>query len=143
MTLVSILNGIFLTTLHIIIALSVGVNIVSNNGMKATMGSLIIILVLYAMSWVYNDCVLTKWESQLLPFVTVDFIGIWIPKYDFSNKSRSLIGQSAILIGLIAILIKIIRYFSIDFYYNYTENKKSNAEYAAIRRKNNRNTTTL
>ena len=74
-----------------------------------------------------------------MPFVAVDFIGFWIPKYDFSGRSRSLISQTAIMIGLIAMIFKIIRYFTIDLYYNYEEHQAKKDRRAAVRRRNKRN----
>ena len=124
MALIGILNGIFLTTVHILIGVTMGSIAASNNGMNTTVGGLIILIVLYVMSLYYKDCILTTWEAKLMPFVAVDLIGFHIPKYDFSNTSRSLIGQTTIVIGIITLSLKIIRYFTIDLYYNYEDNKK-------------------
>ena len=128
MGLLGIICGIFLTAWHIIIFLIGAYTIIDDNGVAMTMGILALIVVTFFMNHFYKDCILTTWESAFMPFISADLVGIWVPSYDFSVESRSVIGSTVILVMIIAIGFKLLRYFAIDGVSHAKKMKKINAE---------------
>ena len=114
MVLLRILCGILLTVWHLIIFLMAVYTIIDDNGIPMTMGILALIILTYFMNLYYKDCILTTWESAFMPFISADFIGIWVPAYNFSVQSRAVIGSTVVLVMIIAIVFKLLRYFVID-----------------------------
>ena len=108
MVLLRILCGILLTVWHLIIFLMAVYTIIDDNGIPMTMGILALIILTYFMNLYYKDCILTTWESAFMPFISADFIGIWVPAYNFSVQSRAVIGSTVVLVMIIAIVFKLL-----------------------------------
>lgn len=110
----NIICGILLTAWHLIVFFIAVYTIIDDNGIKATLGILSLIILTYLMNLYYKDCILTTWESAFMPFISADLIGIWAPNYNFSIQSRAVIGSTVVLVMIIAIIFKLIRYFALD-----------------------------
>ena len=128
MGLLGIISGILFTAWHIIIFLIGAYTIIDDIGVAMTMGILALIVVTFFMNHFYKDCILTTWESVFMPFISADLVGIWVPSYNFSVESRAVIGSTVILVMIIAIAFKLLRYFVIDGISHARKMKKVNAE---------------
>ena len=128
MGLLGIICGIFLTAWHIIIFLIGAYTIIDDNGIPMTMGILALIIITFLMNHFYKDCILTTWESAFMPFISADLIGIWVPFYNFSVESRAVIGSTVILVMILGIIFKLLRYFVIDGVAHAKKMKKIYAE---------------
>ena len=63
-----------------------------------------------------------------MPFISADLIGIWVPFYNFSVGSRAVIGSTVILVMIIAVIFKLLRYFVIDGISHAKRMRKINAQ---------------